>query len=654
MFSDPTDVLLGHTVRSDAGSTDYLFESKLGVGGTAAAYLARRMERGGSSPAVIKVILPEIVAGQGATASAVFLKEAVALGRLNERAPPSPFVVRLLDVGGIAFSWKSGPITLPWLAIEYVNGGSEGTTLRDRVERTRKLTGFAFDRERAARALLHITSGLEEVHAVGVVHRDLTPGNVLCCNAGTEEIFKLSDFGIARPVGVALTFGGAIVGTPGYIAPEQIAEGKASVASDIFSLACLTYFVLTGEEYIKATNPLEMLARITAGNRSKLVNAPMLCPELRQDPRALAFLEELLVRATAYDPAHRPPSVQAFAAAIVPCLRENAGSGSERYVSALRTQASFALPSMNWVVRHAPGGDLAIESTGWDGDGRCLAVTSHGLRFWDGCTWSAAPLEGIAGDVRPRFTRRVAAGRWLSGGERATLFEYARGGVNRIVRGRNPEITFLDAAGMLDELTAIVGQAPGGPPLLFGLVGRCWLKALPVPWASVIAGLTQLDDEHWLVCGRRTDGRGFVAVYQPLEWQIDEIESAESRAYLSCAAQRERQIAIAVGAEGAVVRLERGRSHSAVLPGKPNLACAAIDILDREWAGALGELWASNSGGEWARVWHDPNWQRPFVSIHADVGSIIAMTADGGVLECQASLSRIQRISDPAPGRVSR
>ncbi|HEX7450895.1 MAG TPA: serine/threonine-protein kinase [Polyangiaceae bacterium] len=641
--SDPTDALLGHTVRSDSGNTEYLFESKLGMGGTAAAYLVRRIERSGSSPAVIKIILPEIVEGHGATAQAVFLKEAVALGRLNERAPPSPFVVRLLDVGTISFRWQTGTLMLPWLAIEYVNGGTEGTTLRDRVERTRRLTGFAFDRERAARALLHITSGLEEVHAVGVVHRDLTPGNVLCCNVGSEEIFKLSDFGIARPSGIAMTFGAAIVGTPGYMAPEQIAEAKASVASDIFSLACVTYFVLTGEEYIKASNALETLARITTGKRSKLANAQMLCPELRQDQRALALLEDILIRATAVDPAQRPTSVQAFAAAVIPCLRENAGTGSERYRSALRTQASHGLPTMNWVVRHSPGDDLAIESTGWDGDGRCLAVTSHGLRFWDGCSWSIAPLEGVPQSVRPRFVSRVAAGRWLSGGDHATLFEYARGGVSRIVRGRRPEVTFLNAAGTLDELAVVVGQAHGSPPMLFGLVGRCWLKALPLPWAAVIASLTQLDDEHWLVCGRRTDGRGFVAVYQPLEWQIDELDSANSRAYLCCAVQREREIAIAVGAEGAIVRLERGRSISHVLEGRPNLACAAIDVFDREWAGALGELWASNGGGAWSRVWYDPNWTRPFVSIHADVGSIIAMTADGGVLECQASLSRIQR-----------
>ncbi len=572
----------------------------------------------------------------------MFLKEAVALGRLNERVPPSPFVVRLLDVGSIAFPWRGGTVRLPWLALEYVNGGSEGATIRDRVERTRRLTGFAFDRERAARALQHITSGLEEVHAVGVVHRDLTPGNVLCCNVGSEEIFKLSDFGIARPTGVAITFAGAIVGTPGYMAPEQIAEGKSSVASDLFSLACLTYFVLTGDEYIEASNALETLACITGGNRAKLMDAPMLCPELRQDQRSLALIEELLVRSTALDPAQRPTSVQAFAAILIPCVQANAGAGSKRYFHALRSHSSPALPSMNWVVRHAPGGDLAIQSTGWDGDGCCLAVTSDGLHFWDGCAWSVAPLDGLSAQLRPRFVSRIAAGRWLSGGAGATMFEYGRGGVSRIVRGRQPDVSFVDAAGSIDELAVIVGQAPGSPPLLFGLVGRCWLKALPIPWAAVVAGLTQLDEEHWLVCGRRTDGRGFVAVYRPLDWQIDELDSAVSRAYLSCAAQRERQTAIAVGAEGAVVRLERGRSSSTLLDGRPNLACAAIDVFDREWAGALGELWASNAGSDWTRVWHDPSWSRAFVSIHADVGSIIAMTADGGVLECQASLS-VQR-----------
>jgi serine/threonine protein kinase len=61
---------------------------------------------------------------------------------------------------------------VPWLAIEYVSGGIDGTTLLERVQRSVVLSGYAFDRARAARALKHITTGLDEVHAVGVIHRD--------------------------------------------------------------------------------------------------------------------------------------------------------------------------------------------------------------------------------------------------------------------------------------------------------------------------------------------------------------------------------------------------------------------------------------------------------------------------------------------------
>jgi hypothetical protein len=93
-----TDHLLGKTVRSETGTADYIFETKLDVGGTSTTYLALRVSDNGRSPAVMKVILPRLVDRKGTTTAALFQKEAVALGRLNERAPPTPFVVRLLDV----------------------------------------------------------------------------------------------------------------------------------------------------------------------------------------------------------------------------------------------------------------------------------------------------------------------------------------------------------------------------------------------------------------------------------------------------------------------------------------------------------------------------------------------------------------------------
>lgn len=635
-LSTETDELLGSIVPADAGGAQYLFESKLGVGGTSAAYLAQRISASGRSPAVMKVILPMIVDRQGATAAAVFLKEAVALGRLNERTPPTPFVVRLLDVGHARVSWRDGKLEIPWLALEYVSGGVEGTTLRERVQRSVELTGFAFDRERAARAIRHITSGLDEVHEVGVIHRDLTPANVLCCNIGSEEMFKLSDFGIARPFGVTVTFGAAVVGTPGYMAPEQVSESKASVASDVFSLACLTYFVLTGQEYIPAANAMENLALSVRGTRPKLSHAKSLCPELRQDQAACTMLDDWFARATARDPGQRPNSARVFAAAVLPSLRQSIARSTGRYLSVLRQQFSTSLPRMDWVVRHPPGDPISVASAGWDGDGHCLAVTNAGVRYWDGCSWSDAVLEGMAPRVTPLFVRRVGAGRWLCGGAGASLFEYSRQGVSRSLRGKQLELSFLDASGSVDDLLVVVGQAETGPPCLLGLAGGRWLRPLPLPNALVVNALAQVDDERWLVVGRTTDGRGFAYLYSPLEWTVEALPAPNTRAYLACASRRERDVALAVGTGGAIVRLAHGTPSTSELEGKPDLVCAAIDVLDREWVGALAGLWASAAGANWTRVWNDPSWTRPFVSIHADVASVLAMTADGGVLECRS------------------
>src|SRR5690606_36876042 len=113
-----------------------------------------------------------------------------------------------------------------------------------------RATGFAFDPARAAGCSKSLALGLEEIHAEGVVHRDLTPGNVLCCGAGDSELFKISDFGFARPTGLLATFGDAVVGTPGYVALEQL-DPKLQVGpyTDIFSLAAISFFVLTSEPY---------------------------------------------------------------------------------------------------------------------------------------------------------------------------------------------------------------------------------------------------------------------------------------------------------------------------------------------------------------------------------------------------------------------
>src|SRR5690606_2410252 len=225
-MSDPPlslDRLLGNNLPSTLHTrVAYQLSRSLGQGGTAMAFLAVRHSPEGQSPVVIKMILPQIADETGDRALTIIKKEAVALGRLDERVPPCPYVVRLVDTGTVDFKVGTVSIPLPWLALEYVHGGVEGTTLTERVIASVRATGYAFDPARAAHCIRSLGLGLSEIHAEGVLHRDLTPGNVLCCGAGDSELFKISDFGFARPAGLAATFGDAVVGTPGYVALEQL------------------------------------------------------------------------------------------------------------------------------------------------------------------------------------------------------------------------------------------------------------------------------------------------------------------------------------------------------------------------------------------------------------------------------------------------
>lgn len=648
-----TDSFIGQVIASESrAATGFRIERRLGVGGTAAAYLAARLTPEGESPAVVKIILPEVMAAHGPTAEMVVRKEAVALGRLNEQVPPTPFVVRLMDVGAVEFVYRKHPLKLPWLAIEFVNGGVEGTTLDQRLERSIELTGAAFERERAARAIGHMCAGLTDVHSVGVIHRDLTPNNVLCCGFGEEEVFKLSDFGIARPSGLTDTFGPSVVGTPGYISPEQVTEATSGPAGDVFSLACIVFFVLTGEHLFEVQNVVEMMSLITQPGRRSIRSASALSPELRADVGACDTIDALIARATAADATRRPATPREMAAALVPLLLERATLGTRRRrATLLSEQLAPALPELKWVVRHPPGGERIVHSVGWDGDGHCLAATTDGLLYWNGSEWRPAPTRDLPSERGIRFVRRVAPGRWLVGGDDALLAEYSQSGVTRVMRGKDPDVSFLDASGNVADLAVVVGRRPGRPPELVAAAGGHWLKPLSVPDAAYIAGVAPVDEERWLVIGRAAQGGGFAAIYSPLAWSLEPMDTPSTRAWVACAARPEHDLVVAVGAEGSVLRLGRGLVSGTTIEERPNLASVSVDVLDREWAGGTGELWCSIGGKSWTRVFAEAGWDRPFVSVFADVAWAAAMTVDGGVLECRPGGAPRDRVGNSLVSR---
>lgn len=633
---------VGATVRSEFYSgVEYFVERSLGEGGTAIAFFTRRRSPEGETPVVMKVILPRIVMESGRQADTIFKKEAVALGRLNERVPPTPYVLRMLETGGIEYEYARRRLRLPWIALEYVDGGLEGTTLEDRVEYSIRETGSAFDPERAARLVTNLCEGLYEIHQVGVVHRDLTPGNVLCCGDGGSEMFKISDFGIARPMGLAATFGSdVLVGTPGYMAPEQVASGALGPQTDLFSLAAIIYFALTGHRYLEASSGPDSLREVREPRRQSLLDATTLSAELRARPAACNAIDLALARATAFNPAERPADARRFASSLLPWLthRTRARRASARHVRSLsRIRPTEPQADTTWSVRHPVRNDQLIVSVGWNAAGHGLAVTTHGLLYWDGSTWLEAPTAGVPAPMH--FVHQLDPSHWLLAGDQGLVLEYSRDGVRELLRAPDPSVRFTAASGDPDETLVLVGEQPGRPPWLCAASGGRWLPPFPAAEASVINAVTQVDDARFLVTGRDTGGRAYAATYQPLGGGLVRVGALPGRALLAVDGRPERGVATAVGPEGVILRLRQGQATPTVMAGGHDVSAVSIDLLGREWVAGTGRIWvghASQSG--WNCMWQDSSWKAPFISILAETGFVVAVTVEGAVLECRSSM----------------
>jgi serine/threonine protein kinase len=183
----------------------------------------------------------------------------------------------------------------PYMALEYLPGGS----LEERLSYGKPLA----DAETASIAA-QLASGLAHAHAHGLVHRDLKPANVLFDAEGRA---KIADFGIARIVGGdTLTEDGTVLGTAGYISPEQAAGLPASPASDVYSFGVILYRLLTGRLPFEGESSLE----VAAMHRDR---EPPPIETLRRDvPPNLAAVA---AAAMAKEPRRRPPDGAALLAA---------------------------------------------------------------------------------------------------------------------------------------------------------------------------------------------------------------------------------------------------------------------------------------------------------------------------------------------------
>ena len=195
----------------------YRVERRLGAGGMATVDLARDLEL--DRPVALKRLHPHLVTDQTVDR---FRREARAAARLRD-----PGVVVVHDWGF--------DDDVPYLVMEVV----EGPSLRSALDRRGRLTPGE-----ALAVLAPAIAGLAAAHREGLVHRDVTPGNVL---VGHDGASKMADFGLARPTAsAAMTVPDAVVGSPHYLSPEAARGERLDARSDVFSLGCVLYECLTG------------------------------------------------------------------------------------------------------------------------------------------------------------------------------------------------------------------------------------------------------------------------------------------------------------------------------------------------------------------------------------------------------------------------
>jgi serine/threonine protein kinase len=260
---------------------------KLGEGGMGVVFRAR--DQALKRLVAVKQLLHPAPSAEGL---ARFRAEAEALARLRH-----PHVVQVHAAGE-----QDGR---PYFVMEYVEGGGLD----------RKLNGRPQPLADAARLVMLLARAVHAAHQQGIVHRDLKPANILVAPPADEPALntayglpKVSDFGLSKAVGEdqGLTAGGTILGTPGYMAPEQ-ADGRpedVGPATDVYALGAILYELLTGQVPFRGRGLLETLEQV----RTQPPRPPH---ELRPD--VPAELEAVCLRCLAKAPADRYPSAQALA-----------------------------------------------------------------------------------------------------------------------------------------------------------------------------------------------------------------------------------------------------------------------------------------------------------------------------------------------------
>ena len=305
----------------------YLIQSLIAKGGMGKVYRAEQQPLG--RVVALKLLhVPGIMTAEVSTDAEVtekrFFREASILARLQH-----PNIVTVYDFGAIdhlpkprAFDeTQESPPSGPgedggrryFMAMEYISG----ETLHERLARIGKLSA-----DETVRIARQIGRGLREAHALGIIHRDLKPLNLMITvDRDGEEQVKILDFGIVKLVdehaapAQELTYEGLFVGSPMYMAPEQVETGKVDARSDVYSLGVVLYRCLTGGTPFPQGSTMQIMM-------AHLKEAP--APLRARAPDVPVWLEQLVDKCLQKDAARRPQTMDE----VLRSMNKHAPSGS--------------------------------------------------------------------------------------------------------------------------------------------------------------------------------------------------------------------------------------------------------------------------------------------------------------------------------------
>jgi serine/threonine-protein kinase len=319
----------------------YLLESRIAAGGMGQVWLAADQVLG--RLVAVKLLRPEYA--EHPETLERFRAEARHAGVLNH-----PHIAQVYDYGPPKGSWGPAfpgdgpaPSREPYLVMEYVDGPS----LAEVIEREPLSADFACD------VIAQAAAGLDAAHRAGLVHRDIKPGNLLLTPDGRV---KITDFGIAHAAGSApITAPGIVMGTSLYMAPERIAGGPGTPASDLYSLGIVMWECLMGQPPFRGASPDVMAAHL----HQALPPLPYSVPP---------GVCELVARLTAKDPGYRLSNAGLLAAQLRSLELVGAGSrvrGPSGYAAEPEGTAPRPLPGGHFTQGLRPAEDLVSPAVGY-------------------------------------------------------------------------------------------------------------------------------------------------------------------------------------------------------------------------------------------------------------------------------------------------